>query len=141
VKINTDELIGWNPGGCTLLPIVRDLIMRAHMAEMGKERAKSLAGYQPVWLPDLPIGPQYLNVAHDCTRMPVELLGVDTIPVVSMGHMDAYGTQFVMSIEPEAVHYIYVAACANCKTVFYASAWDRRDTLQAYAKSLKRKKT
>ena len=125
--------MSWSRDGCTLLAAVRNLIERAHLATRGK----GCEDYQPVWLPDLPVGEPAFRVGHDCRRMPKRLTGLDATPVHSMGCMDVYGELFVMSDAPDAAHRVYVAKCHNCKVVFFSSAWDRTDTVENYVEALK----
>lgn len=124
----------WSPDGCTLLPIVRDLIERAYFATSGKGNED----YQIVWMPDLPLGAQKLRVAHDCRSMPRKLLGGDKQKRLhSMGHMNVYGEMYMMCEAPMAGYAIYQAACHYCQSVFFVSAWDKEDTLENYVKKLK----
>jgi hypothetical protein len=122
----------WGPDGCTLLPIVRDLIMRAHLSTTGK----GYADYQAVWMPDLPPGPPTMRVGQDCTQLPESILAGRPRPTISAEWMYVKGFQFAMSTEPAAAHAVYVAVCNTCHTVFYSSVWDRTDTIEAYTRWL-----
>lgn len=118
---------------CTLLPPVQRLIEAVTLAKSHKKYRE----YRPVWLPDLPPGPQAMTVEHDCTKVPAHLLGTDEVPKTSAGRMKVAGVVFRMSEAPPADQPMYVSSCDVCHIVFFSRVWDDTDTVENYVKRLK----